>query len=169
MNLNADAWDDERIVALTPKEFRAFIWGFALSSKLRRPSLSRTLQRRQGITPKIAARIAEVGLADLEADGYLTWTCEGVAEFSGPAQEDHYDNAGYTYLIQAGEQGDVKIGSTRLDPRERLKALQTGSSEPLRLVKVLAGRDLERQLHARYAPFRTRGEWFDARILDNIS
>lgn len=167
---NPDACWDERITSLKPKEFAAFIWGFAFSSKHRRERLTTTFQRRQGITPAIARRLVEVGLARMDADDALIWTCDGIAKYSGRHTDPSEDyDAGVTYLIQAGDNGDVKIGSTRQDPHERLKALQIGSSEPLRLIKVLPGRHLERQLHDRYAPLRTRGEWFDARILDNIS
>ena len=63
------------------------------------------------------------------------------------------------YLIQAGEDGPVKIGSAR-DPQARLRALQTASPLKLRLhVTVPGGYAKERELHERFGYFRMNGEW----------
>lgn len=170
MLLNSNAWDDPRLVELTAREFALFIHAFTYSSRWNRATLTPRLLRHVGVTAKVAARFAHVGLALLEDDGSLTWACDEIARFGGgDRRESAARGAGYTYLIQAGKNGDVKIGSTHGSPTERLRALQTGSSEPLRLVKVLEGAHLEVELHALYAPFRTRGEWFQRQILDDFA
>lgn len=170
MFLKNNACDDPRVSQLKPSEFRAFIAGCCYSSEWKKLSLHPAHQRYCGITPRIAAAIAATGLATVEDNGYLTWTCDDLVRFDQFRSGRRVRNGdGHTYLIQAGEGGLVKIGSTFNAPEARLKELQTGSSEPLRLVKVLSGAHLEGRLHARYAPFRTRGEWFDARILDDLA
>lgn len=54
----------------------------------------------------------------------------------------------------------VKIGVSR-DPRGRLAQLQRNHQRTLRLVGVVpGGREVERQIHERFASSRLRGEWF---------
>jgi hypothetical protein len=72
---------------------------------------------------------------------------------------------GFVYIIQAGDDGDVKIGWA-VNPPDRLKNLQTGNSLELRLLhferigsKRAAGR-VERWLHQEFEGHRIRGEWF---------
>lgn len=68
----------------------------------------------------------------------------------------------YVYAIRAGEDGPVKIGTTINDPRRRLAELQTGAHEQLSLIwHYFGGLLAERHLHAMFADFRLRGEWFD--------
>jgi hypothetical protein len=66
------------------------------------------------------------------------------------------------YLIRA-ENGLVKIGcSTGIE--RRLMYLQTGTPHELTLLGVIETdhpRELERQLHKRFADRRRRGEWFE--------
>lgn len=72
------------------------------------------------------------------------------------------------YLLQQGDAGPVKIGSTA-SLRQRLSALQTASPVPLRVLALLpGGQDEERALHARFTEHRLRGEWYEpaAEILD---
>ncbi len=64
-----------------------------------------------------------------------------------------------TYVIQAVSGGPIKIGRTASDPKKRLRELQTGSPEPLRIVHVFDG-DHERELHDRLSAYRLHGEWF---------
>jgi Meiotically up-regulated gene 113 len=174
MLLNTDAMMSPRIGALTDHECWQWLTAMGYCSHWNVPRLSRRLQQSIGITPKLARRLAEVGLATLEEDGELVWDCSDLVRFTPRPGRGQVARApdrrgpGFTYLIQAGEGGDVKIGSTYQAPERRLRALQTGSPVPLRLVKVLEGAHLEVQLHARYAPFRTRGEWFDAQILADL-
>ncbi|MFH8392186.1 GIY-YIG nuclease family protein [Streptomyces sp. NPDC018036] len=66
------------------------------------------------------------------------------------------------YVIGAESSDLVKIGYTGGDPRTRLAQLQTGQPQQLYLLWTCGGgRDLERALHSRFAPYRSRGEWFD--------
>jgi hypothetical protein len=63
------------------------------------------------------------------------------------------------YFISDGKK--IKIGIS-IDPERRLKSLQTGSSNTLRLVEIVSGNDkLERQLHEYYKDYHERGEWFN--------
>lgn len=66
------------------------------------------------------------------------------------------------YFVRAGEDGLIKIGETSVAPRHRLDALKIGSSEDLHLLGVIrpTGPNLEKELHARFAHLRKRGEWF---------
>ena len=63
------------------------------------------------------------------------------------------------YFIE-GPGGLVKIG-TSLGVADRLKALQTGSPTPLRLIGDITGdTTTERQIHKHFAKYRRHGEWF---------
>lgn len=64
----------------------------------------------------------------------------------------------YTYFVQAGEGGRIKIGSTRNLP-VRLRTLCAMSPVPLRLLGVMKG-DAEERCHVRLGAFRLHGEWF---------
>ncbi|MFE7512748.1 GIY-YIG nuclease family protein [Streptomyces sp. NPDC057540] len=62
-----------------------------------------------------------------------------------------------------GEEGEsvVKIGKAN-SPADRLASLQTGNPTPLRILWVHEGdQQLEGHLHAVFADYRVRGEWFD--------
>jgi hypothetical protein len=70
----------------------------------------------------------------------------------------------YLYAIKDLNSGLIKLGYS-LDPRARLRELQTGSSSPLHLVYYesvgdLPARLLEKELHRDFAHLRVRGEWF---------
>lgn len=69
----------------------------------------------------------------------------------------------YTYfamMICDDGPGPIKIGCAT-DVRARIALLQTGCPYPLWLMGyVHGGRDLEQQLHRKYADRRMRGEWF---------
>jgi hypothetical protein len=72
----------------------------------------------------------------------------------------------YVYVIRAGKKDPVKIGKAR-NPMHRLKTLQTGNAQILRLLLVVpAGEEsqakkLERVLHERFAEHRLgTSEWF---------
>ena len=65
----------------------------------------------------------------------------------------------------SNDQGLCKFGYSK-DPVGRLRALQTGSADPLFLVETVAvpvegsARQFERSLHSEFAHRRVRGEWF---------
>jgi hypothetical protein len=62
------------------------------------------------------------------------------------------------YFIQSGDCGPIGIAE---DPLKRLRHLQTGSCESLRLLGILpGGAEREASLHRHLAEFRIRGEWF---------
>ena len=77
------------------------------------------------------------------------------------------------YLLQAGLRGPIKIGVAR-NVRRRLKTLQTGNHQELRVLAVIpcgtdgSARNLESQLHRKFSKSRIRGEWFrdDIRLDD---
>jgi hypothetical protein len=81
-----------------------------------------------------------------------------------------YQREAIIYVVQRGQDGPIKIGmTTRLSVR--LKQLQTGSSEPLIVIRKLYLSDFEAAFHANLREFRLQGEWFskDALIkLDSI-
>lgn len=171
MLLSSKASEDPRLLQLTYRERWLFLVAFDYCSEWNLATAPRRILRYLGVTAHVARRLAGVGLALADEDGSLTWVCDDIARFT--PRRDRRDRpgtrpGGYTYLIQAGEDGDVKIGATRGNPAARLRELQTGSSLPLRLVKLLDGVELESQLHARYAEFRTHGEWFQAHILEDF-
>ena len=65
------------------------------------------------------------------------------------------------YFIQAGEDGPIKIGTSR-DPGGRLKQLQTAHPETLRLLAVIAaeGEFAEAAIHRALRGDAVSGEWF---------
>lgn len=65
------------------------------------------------------------------------------------------------YFIQAETGGPVKIGFA-YDPNERLKQIQCGSPDPVRIIRIIPGsRKTEANIHQRLKASRKRGEWFD--------
>ena len=69
---------------------------------------------------------------------------------------------GYVSLIQKGDADAYKIGIAR-HPGRRLRALQTGTPELLRLARtwyLLEPYRVEQVLHRKFALACTRGEWF---------
>lgn len=64
----------------------------------------------------------------------------------------------YTYFVQRGEGGPVKIGRTT-NISKRMAALATACAEQLTVLGVLVGNH-ERRLHLALADHRLRGEWF---------
>ncbi len=64
------------------------------------------------------------------------------------------------YFVRSGFVGDVKIG-TAIDVAKRIRGMQTGHPQKLRILRVVeGGRAEEAALHQRFAEFRTGGEWF---------
>ncbi len=64
-----------------------------------------------------------------------------------------------TYVIKSGNSDYYKIGKTNRTVPSRLKELQTGNPDPLKVVKVLSG-DLEGYYHDKFSHKRVNGEWF---------
>jgi|SRR5579859_1366545 len=62
------------------------------------------------------------------------------------------------YFVQSVIGGPIKIGKS-VDPMARLIQLQSGSPFQLRLLATTA-KDIELELHERFAADRLHGEWF---------
>lgn len=70
---------------------------------------------------------------------------------------------GYVYLLHAVGTDRYKIGRTKSSVQKRVKSLQTGCANKLRIVAILVDkneRTLEQRLHHRFRQFRRHGEWF---------
>jgi hypothetical protein len=64
------------------------------------------------------------------------------------------------YFITCRQTGTVKIGSS-LEPRARLKELQTAHPFELKVEAVLpGGHEEEHDMHRRFSEERLKGEWF---------
>lgn len=64
------------------------------------------------------------------------------------------------YFITAGNNQYIKIGYAA-DPAERIKQLQTGNAERLKLIAATMGsKDDERRLHEKWHYAQRQGEWF---------
>lgn len=76
--------------------------------------------------------------------------------------------SGFVYLMQQGVDGPYKIGFTQNNPVRRIKQLQTGNPEKIRLVSQFAASvAVEAYLHGKFSDLRLQGEWFkpDSAIL----
>lgn len=72
------------------------------------------------------------------------------------------------YILQAGDTPNVKIGWAAEDAKARLRRLQAGCWETLRLLRTVPGsRRTEVWLHRQFSDFRIARDWFrfDARML----
>lgn len=68
--------------------------------------------------------------------------------------------ASFVYFIADQNAKQIKIGRA-VNVKARLSSLQGGSTNELQLLGALAGgKELERELHQRFAESRIRGEWF---------
>jgi Meiotically up-regulated gene 113 len=64
------------------------------------------------------------------------------------------------YFIQAGVNGEIKIGFA-IEPWKRIKQLQTGNHVRLTMLKVIPGdRKRETQIHHLLSVHRKHGDWF---------
>lgn len=90
---------------------------------------------------------------------------------NGKKEVINHDTIGCVYIVQAGENGPVKIGFTRNSRvNERIDSLQTGCPYEIRTLYLLTGctRMDEQKLHIEYRDFRLKGEWFDAAVLPSL-
>ena len=74
------------------------------------------------------------------------------------------------YLIR-GNNGKYKIGISK-NPKERIRALQTGNSEQLKIIETYESENagtIEFALHAQYSHVKKTGEWFDLSISDEVN
>lgn len=81
-------------------------------------------------------------------------------------------DTGAVYVIGARPGGKVKLGWSR-DLTQRLRQLQTGNPERLRILAFTPGSQVvERALHREFADLREGGEWFrddDREITETIA
>jgi hypothetical protein len=64
------------------------------------------------------------------------------------------------YMVQAGENGPVKVGFAA-NPERRIDGLQIGQPVVLTVLRIMEGcRRFEAALHKHFAHLRIRGEWF---------
>lgn len=76
----------------------------------------------------------------------------------------------HIYLIQNLETSKYKIGISK-NPKKRIKQLQTGSGEELKLIhefKSEVSKKIESALHGRYKHLNTHGEWFDLSLSEEV-
>lgn len=76
-----------------------------------------------------------------------------------PGDNEYTTSDPYTYFLQAGADGPIKIGSTRNLP-VRLRTLCAMSPAPLQLLGVMKGEHAEERCHIQLGVFRLHGEWF---------
>lgn len=77
---------------------------------------------------------------------------------------------GYVYFIQGLCGGAIKIGYST-NPASRLKTLQTGYPDTLRILVLVPGNErTERFFHYKFEEFKMNGEWYkpDERLLKHI-
>lgn len=77
-----------------------------------------------------------------------------------------------TYFIQGEITQRIKIGKTATAVSERMRILQTGSPDKLRIIGICFGpKRFEGYLHNQFSPYRLHGEWFspDPNILEFIN
>lgn len=69
---------------------------------------------------------------------------------------------GHIYFIQVGVDGPIKIGFSS-DVAQRLRTLQTGHTEKLRLLhKQVGTKEDEAALHRKFRNIHIKGEWYEA-------
>lgn len=72
---------------------------------------------------------------------------------------------GYLYLLGSGEY--IKIGISKHSPKTRIRQLQTGNPQKIKLLKYYRRKDykeLEKFLHKKFRRYRVNGEWFDVKL-----
>lgn len=76
------------------------------------------------------------------------------------SKSDKKTYQGYVYFIQGECGGAIKVGYAK-DVSERLKGLQTGYPDKLKVITMIPGNVyLERKIHEELAGYRLNGEWF---------
>lgn len=84
-------------------------------------------------------------------------------EFWGYDADGRLTSTGRRLVYFVECRGQIKIGFTTRDVRERIKEFETGNPDECKLLGAIAvpeGRD-DRYFHQQFAMFRRRGEWFD--------
>ena len=72
------------------------------------------------------------------------------------------------YIIQSDKTGMIKIGRSK-NPQKRLKQLQTGNPNKLKLIASFKGEGWkEKIVHERLDRYRLEGEWFSYDCVGSI-
>jgi hypothetical protein len=74
----------------------------------------------------------------------------------------------HVYIIQKLSDCTFKIGVSK-NPKQRLKALQTGNEGKLKLLDSYASEfahKIERTLHRQLSHYKGEGEWFDISLVE---
>jgi len=72
------------------------------------------------------------------------------------------------YIIQSDVTGMIKIGRSK-DPQKRLKQLQTGNPNKLKIIAEFKGEGWkEKIIHERLRMYRLEGEWFSYDCIGSI-
>ena len=99
------------------------------------------------------------------------WTVEVLRERVWRGGEPGESGPDQVYFAQCDNGGPVKIGMSN-NPISRVYALNTSNPSKVHLLATMpGGRELEREMHERFAGYRLNGEWFDParELLDFIS
>ncbi len=68
---------------------------------------------------------------------------------------------GYVYFLRSENEGEIKIGYA-VDVEKRVKQLQTGHPQKLKVMATLKGdMELEKDIHDKFYKHRLNGEWFE--------
>tara|TARA_B100000131_G_C18023053_1_gene575364 strand:+ start:493 stop:786 length:294 start_codon:yes stop_codon:yes gene_type:complete len=74
----------------------------------------------------------------------------------------------FLYIIQSDLTGMIKIGRSK-DPVKRLKQLQTGNPNELKLIASFKDQGWkEKIIHESLKSFRLKGEWFSYKCIGSI-
>lgn len=109
-------------------------------------------------TPSFLAILADPAL---KGDPELVTAALASAQWRAahPGRHRGASLSGHVYFIQ-DEDGYIKIGFA-VSVADRIKTLQTGSRQELRILATMAGTPKdERKLHRRFRTDHVRGEWF---------
>lgn len=72
------------------------------------------------------------------------------------------------YIIQSDNTGMIKIGRSK-DPLKRLKQLQTGNPNKLKLIAYFDNMGWrEKELHEQLSRYRLEGEWFSYECIGDM-
>ena len=76
----------------------------------------------------------------------------------------------FIYLIQSQESGRYKVGIS-LNPKKRVKQLQTGSGEELKLIHIFESEYphlVEKGLHRHFKHLHAIGEWYNLSLEEEL-
>jgi hypothetical protein len=168
MALNFRVLESPNIWLLTDGEFRAFLWVACHLSRWDEPAAHGHTLNRLGLNVKRRRKLVEIGLLVERPDGLFEIAVELVRHQPKSKPAEAIAGPGYTYVIQSGDDGPVKIGRTTKTAEKRVADLQTAHFAPLHIRRLYEGVDYERVLHEQFADLRLNGEWFKPEVLDYL-